>query len=627
MASIYSTGTVSVTNGNAGVTGTGTAWALGLVAGGMFTRLGVAVPILSVTDDTNLTLAYPWPGATAAGAAYAIALENSNAADIVDLNRTLSRVLVTLSLAGVHPNASGTIAERDAIVLTSDDEGFFFLHAELGIAFAFYRWSGTAWEGPFPVADAAAGGPVSSLVAGANVTIDSTNPAIPVISASGTPVQTAVHAAASKATPVDADEMALVDSAASFGLKKLTWANLKAGVLAYFNGTAKATPVAADRVYIGDSAALNAVKYSTWTQILAAIFGTAALKNTGTSGNNVPLLDGANLFSGTTLLTDTLSISTNNQGLQITSYTSTPTSGPIIAQRARGTSTSPTAVQSGDTLAGISARGYGATAFSTLGRAGFTFRASENWSDTAQGTDMILETTANGGVTRAVRLTVNTGLVMTGATGGDKGAGTINATAVYDDNTLLTCMALSKEFIAEGAVDLEKWDAMVPDLVIPEAVNQAPVLVDVEVEKTVDVETDDGLVRRSVSSIERRAAVDLVPVWDEAGNGIDAIEVPLTETVTTPAVTVSRVHGTARVFKAMLDDGFDPRDPEQYFARLLADEALPGMPTQADWQHNDLSIGDLFSRKWLAVEMLAVAANVMWAKLKDHEQRLLAAGI
>lgn len=37
-----------------------------------------------------------------------------------------------------------------------------------------------------------------------------------------------IHAVASKATPVDADEMPLADSASSFSLKKLTWANLKA---------------------------------------------------------------------------------------------------------------------------------------------------------------------------------------------------------------------------------------------------------------------------------------------------------------------------------------------------------------------------------------------------------------
>ena len=37
-----------------------------------------------------------------------------------------------------------------------------------------------------------------------------------------------IHAATSKATPVDADELGLSDSAASWGLKKLTFANLAA---------------------------------------------------------------------------------------------------------------------------------------------------------------------------------------------------------------------------------------------------------------------------------------------------------------------------------------------------------------------------------------------------------------
>lgn len=44
-----------------------------------------------------------------------------------------------------------------------------------------------------------------------------------------------VHAATSKATPVDADELPLVDSEASFVLKKLTWSNLKATVKTYFD--------------------------------------------------------------------------------------------------------------------------------------------------------------------------------------------------------------------------------------------------------------------------------------------------------------------------------------------------------------------------------------------------------
>lgn len=43
-----------------------------------------------------------------------------------------------------------------------------------------------------------------------------------------------VHAATDKTTPVDADEFGLIDSATSFVLKKLSWANLKATLKTYF---------------------------------------------------------------------------------------------------------------------------------------------------------------------------------------------------------------------------------------------------------------------------------------------------------------------------------------------------------------------------------------------------------
>lgn len=51
-------------------------------------------------------------------------------------------------------------------------------------------------------------------------------------------IEAIVHAASSKATPVDADEIGLVDSAASNVLKKLTWANLKATIRSYMLGIA-----------------------------------------------------------------------------------------------------------------------------------------------------------------------------------------------------------------------------------------------------------------------------------------------------------------------------------------------------------------------------------------------------
>lgn len=56
------------------------------------------------------------------------------------------------------------------------------------------------------------------------------------LAASTSPVAAPTHAASSKATPVDADEIPLIDSTASFGLKRLTWANLKATLKTYFDG-------------------------------------------------------------------------------------------------------------------------------------------------------------------------------------------------------------------------------------------------------------------------------------------------------------------------------------------------------------------------------------------------------
>ncbi|MBZ9698825.1 hypothetical protein [Mesorhizobium sp. CO1-1-9] len=216
---IYTTGTVSVSNGSAVVTGSGTAWAVGLVTGGMLSSAGVSIPIASVTDDTHLTLAYAWPGTTATGAAYAIDRANSDAASVVDLYDKLTRILVTLSLVGITPDASGSLTDRAAITLGVGDKGFLFLHAEIGVAFAFYRWTGTAWDGPFAVANAS-GGAVSSLVGGTGIAVDATNPAIPSIAVT--------RPGTAKTTPVDADEVSLFDSAASFVLKRLTWANLKA---------------------------------------------------------------------------------------------------------------------------------------------------------------------------------------------------------------------------------------------------------------------------------------------------------------------------------------------------------------------------------------------------------------
>lgn len=87
-----------------------------------------------------------------------------------------------------------------------------------------------------------------------------------------------------KATPVDADLIPLSDSAASFGIKKLSWANLKATVLNALNGlTAKTTPVNADIIHIGDSASSYNGKKLTFANLKAMIFTNSALTGNPTA--------------------------------------------------------------------------------------------------------------------------------------------------------------------------------------------------------------------------------------------------------------------------------------------------------------------------------------------------------
>jgi len=57
--------------------------------------------------------------------------------------------------------------------------------------------------------------------------------------------------------------------------------------------------------------------------------------------------------------------------------------------------------------------------------------------------------------TLAVRASFGHGMYMAGATGGDKGAGTINAVAVYDDNVLLTDLVLDMK--VDGSFDVVRY--------------------------------------------------------------------------------------------------------------------------------------------------------------------------
>ncbi|MDX0425135.1 pyocin knob domain-containing protein [Sinorhizobium medicae] len=129
----YVTGTVSVTAGSAVVTGSGTAWATALIAGGIFgldSSNGNPVPILSVDSNTQLTLAKPWRGTTAAGQGYWIVRDTAYLQQQTVNAQALSTYIQRLdnaalaALAGLDPAAdkfayftganSGALADIEA---------------------------------------------------------------------------------------------------------------------------------------------------------------------------------------------------------------------------------------------------------------------------------------------------------------------------------------------------------------------------------------------------------------------------------------------------------------------------------------------------------------------------------
>lgn len=119
------------------------------------------------------------------------------------------------------------------------------------------------------------------------------------------------------------------------------------------------------------------------------------------------------------------------------------------------------------------------------------------------------------------------GLFMRNATGGDKGAGTINATAVYDDNVLLSCYPL--ELARTGTVDIEKWDAKVPDRIASaRPARQEPRYETVKETKEVHTEVNGKLVVTTEEVEISRHATETVPLFDANGEPImEKISVPV----------------------------------------------------------------------------------------------------
>jgi len=91
-----------------------------------------------------------------------------------------------------------------------------------------------------------------------------------------------IHAATAKTTPVDADEFAITDSAATFGLKKLTWANIKTTLGALF------APLASPS-FTGSPTAPTAAAGTNTTQLATTAGVRAEIPNMLNASGSAPI--------------------------------------------------------------------------------------------------------------------------------------------------------------------------------------------------------------------------------------------------------------------------------------------------------------------------------------------------
>jgi lysophospholipase L1-like esterase len=95
-------------------------------------------------------------------------------------------------------------------------------------------------------ATAADGSATSASNSAASAGISAAAAGISATNAANTPVAFPTHAATSKTTPAGADEIPLIDSASSFTLKKLTWANLKEAIVSFPKNVTNRAPQLGD---------------------------------------------------------------------------------------------------------------------------------------------------------------------------------------------------------------------------------------------------------------------------------------------------------------------------------------------------------------------------------------------
>ena len=129
--------------------------------------------------------------------------------------------------------------------------------------------------------------------------------------------------------------------------------------------------------------------------------------------------------------------------------------GALTIRSSRGTGASPSAVQSGDKIGEMGARGYGATGFSTSSVARVAMYANENWTDTAQATKVTIEATESGAAAaeQVATFTAGSGGGMSLLAGREV---KINGNSVLSSNTLGSGV-VNSSLTSVGTISTGSW--------------------------------------------------------------------------------------------------------------------------------------------------------------------------
>jgi len=145
----YSDGTVSLTSGSAAVVGSGTAWNIFGVAGGVLFVGDRSFPIASVEDDNHLTLRRA-STVTASNANYDIGLVSAVQVRSLQANTLASEILARNVAFAFDADAAGSLGDRGAH--DGEPEGFRYGVFDDPENPVFYRKATDAsgdWAGPF----------------------------------------------------------------------------------------------------------------------------------------------------------------------------------------------------------------------------------------------------------------------------------------------------------------------------------------------------------------------------------------------------------------------------------------------------------------------------------------------